>query len=143
MCKYFLLKRFRTLSSRLGSWFLVFYLLGFFFCLVKHYPQHLLLLKVLPTRYCNFTYPACFSLPRVEYGALVCSDPQAHYVLDADGKPELVHEEEEDEVDNQNEVLEMVSDTVEAETVNIQEELAEVQLDQAMEELNKLTVQEE
>ena len=54
--------------------------------------------------------------------------------MDADGKPELVLEEEEDdEVDNQNEALEMVADNVEAETV----------ADQAMEELNTLTVQEE
>ena len=57
--------------------------------------------------------------------------------MDADGKPELVHEEE--EVDNQNEVLEMVAGTMEAETVAKQEVL----LDQAIEELNKLTVQEE
>ena len=47
--------------------------------------------------------PACFSLPRVEDGALVCSTPEAHFVLDTNGKPE-----NEEKVDNQNEVLEMV-----------------------------------
>ena len=47
--------------------------------------------------------------------------------------------EEEDEVDNQNVVLEMVADNVEAETVTEQEVL----LDQAVEELNTLTFQEE
>ena len=52
--------------------------------------------------------PACFSLPRVEYGALVCSKPEAHFVLDTDGRPENVLENKE-EVDNQNEVLEMVA----------------------------------
>ena len=53
-------------------------------------------------------FSACFSLPRVEYGALVCSKPEAHFVLDTDGRPEHVLENKE-EVDNQNEVLEMVA----------------------------------
>merc|ERR1712107_438185 len=99
------------------------------------------ILKIILARCCNINLPTltCFSLPRVQYGALVCSDPQAHYVLNDDGKPELVHEEEEDEVDNQNVVLEMVADNVEAETVTEQEVL----LDQAVEDLNTLTVQEE
>ena len=50
--------------------------------------------------------PACFSLPRVEYGALVCSKPEAHFVLDTDGRQEHVLENEE-ELDNQNEALEL------------------------------------
>ena len=54
------------------------------------------ILKVILSHYCNINLPACFSLPGVEYGALVCSDPQAHYVLGADGKPEHVLEDEEE-----------------------------------------------
>ena len=54
-------------------------------------------------------HPTCLSLPRVEYGALLVSfKPEAHFVLDTNGKPENVLENEE-EVDNQNEVLEMVA----------------------------------
>jgi hypothetical protein len=37
----------------------------------------------------------CFTLPRVEYGALVVSKPQAHFVLGDNGKPKPVPEEEE------------------------------------------------
>ena len=62
----------------------------------------------------------------IEYGALVCSNPQAHYVLDADGKPMLVLEED---VDDQNEVLEMAG-TKEAEVVDSREELVELVLNQ-------------
>ena len=99
-------------------------------------------MKIIVAHYCNINLPACFSLPRVEYGALVCSDPQAHFVLDDDGKPVRVLEEE-DKVDNQNEVLEMVAATRETETVNRQEEeMAEVVPDQAAEERHKLIVQE-
>ena len=37
----------------------------------------------------------CFTLPRVEYGALLPSKPHAPFVLDANGKPKLVPEDEE------------------------------------------------
>ena len=54
----------------------------------------------------------CFTLPRVEYGALVVSKPQAHFVLGANGKPELVPEGEEvkiEETEKQNdEMVELV-----------------------------------
>ena len=89
------------------------------------------ILKIILAHFCNFNLPTftCFSLPRVENGALVCSDPQAHYILDDDGKPERVPEEEEveEEVDNQNETS---ADNREADTVTIQEEeTVEVVLD--------------
>ena len=61
-------------------------------------------LKIILACYYDFTLPACFSIPRVEYGALVCSDPQAHYVLDAQGKPKVVLEDNEEKVNNQNKV---------------------------------------
>jgi len=102
------------------------------------------ILKIILNR-CNINLPTltCFSLPRVEYGALVCSDPQGHYVLDADGNPKQVIEEK-DEVDRQNEVLEMVDNTVETGTITSQrEETVEVVLDQqAVEVHHKLTVLE-
>ena len=51
----------------------------------------------------NVSLPNCcnnfFNLPKVEHGALVPSDPLSHYVLDADGKPELVPEIEEVELE--------------------------------------------
>ena len=37
----------------------------------------------------------CSTLPRVEYGALLPTSPHNHYVLDANGKPELVLGDEE------------------------------------------------
>ena len=37
----------------------------------------------------------CCNLPKVEYGALVCSDLETAYILDADGKPMLVPQYEE------------------------------------------------
>ena len=37
----------------------------------------------------------CFTLPREEYGALLPTSPHNHYVLDANGKPELVLGDEE------------------------------------------------
>ena len=37
----------------------------------------------------------CFTLPRAEHGALLAAFPHAHFVLDADGKPKLVPEDEE------------------------------------------------
>ena len=44
-------------------------------------------------------YYSCSSLPKVEYGALVVSKPESHYVLDANnGKPKLVLENEEAEL---------------------------------------------
>ena len=98
----------------------------------------LTLLKILPTRFCNFTFPTCFSLPSVEYGALVCSDPQAHYVLDNEGKPEHVLEDEEEKVDNQDEVLEIVIDPVASQ----EEETVEVLLDHAEEKHQEIEVQE-
>lgn len=56
----------------------------------------LTLLLVLLNRYCSLSLPNCcsnfFNLPKVEHGALVPSDPLSHYILDADGKPELVPE---------------------------------------------------
>ena len=55
---------------------------------------------------CATNHPACISLPGVEYGALVCSKPEAHFVVDTDGRPEHVLENEE-EVDNKNEALEL------------------------------------
>ena len=39
------------------------------------------ILKIILAHYCNINLPACFSLPRVEYGALVCSDPQVSHRL--------------------------------------------------------------
>ena len=80
------------------------------------------ILKVILKHYCNYDLFACLSLPRVEYGALVCSSLQAHYVLDADGMPERVIEEEEEEVDDQNVVLEMVRNR-EAEVVDSPDEM--------------------
>ena len=63
----------------------------------------LTLLLVLLNRYCNVSLPNCcnnfFNLPKVEHGALVPSDPLSHYILDADGKPELVPEIEEVELE--------------------------------------------
>ena len=54
----------------------------------------------------------CFTLPRVEYGALVVAKPRAPFVLGANGKPELVPEEEEvkiEETEKQNdEMVELV-----------------------------------
>ena len=54
----------------------------------------------------------CFTLPRVEYGALVVAKPQAPFVLGANGKPELVPEGEEvkiEETEKQNdEMVELV-----------------------------------
>merc|ERR550534_2561905 len=79
------------------------------------------LLRIILAHYYNIPIPACFSLPKVEYGALVCSNLQAHYVLDSDGKPELIPEYEEEEVvNNQRNVLEMSADT--SERVASQEE---------------------
>ena len=37
----------------------------------------------------------CSTLPRVEHGALLVSDPLSHFVLGANGKPKLVSEDEE------------------------------------------------
>ena len=63
----------------------------------------LTLLLVLLNRYCNVSLPNCcnnfFNLPKVEHGALVPSDPLSHYVLDAEGKPEIVPEIEEVELE--------------------------------------------
>merc|ERR1712037_1048137 len=54
----------------------------------------------------------CFTLPRVEYGALVVAKPRAPFVLGANGKPELVPEGEEvkiEETEKQNdEMVELV-----------------------------------
>ena len=92
-------------------------------------------LKIILARYCNINLPACFSLPKVEYGALVCSNLQAHYVLDSDGKPELIPEYEEDEVvNNQRNVLEMSADTSERVASQEEDEIVEVVLDQAEDE---------
>ena len=65
---------------------------------------------------CGFPLPncccSCSTLPRVEYGALVVSKPQAHFVLGDNGKPKLVPEEEEvkiEETEKQNdEMVELV-----------------------------------
>ena len=63
----------------------------------------LTILLVILTRYCNVSLPNCctniFNLPKVEHGALVPSDPLSHYVLDAEGKAELVPEIEEVELE--------------------------------------------
>ena len=70
------------------------------------------------------------------------TNPQGHYVLDNDGKPELVpeEEEEEEEVDNQNEIS---ADTREAESVTIQEEeTVEVVLDVKEEEHHQIEIKE-
>ena len=94
-------------------------------------------LKIILAHYCNINLPACISLPRVECGAVVCSNLRAHYVLDANGKPEHIPEyDEEEEVNNCNDVLEMSADTKEAETVVGQqkEEMLEVVHDQPEEE---------
>ena len=43
---------------------------------------------------CSNCCCTCFTLPRVEYGALVVLKPHAHFVLDTKGKPGLPEEEE-------------------------------------------------
>ena len=64
----------------------------------------LTLLLVILNRYCAVSLPNCctdfFNLPKVEYGALVPSDLLSHYVLNAEGKPELVPEIEEVELED-------------------------------------------
>ena len=70
------------------------------------------------------------------------TNPQGHYVLDNDGKPELVpeKEEEEEEVDNQNEIS---ADNREAETVTIQEEeTVEVVIDHKEDEHHEIEIKE-
>ena len=52
--------------------------------------------SILPTCAFPCNLPACFSLPGVEYGALVCSDPHVHYILGTYDKPSRVLEDEED-----------------------------------------------
>merc|ERR1712037_841085 len=50
----------------------------------------------------------CFTLPRVEFGALLPSKPHAHFVLDANGKPKRVLEDEEvriEETEKQNDEM--------------------------------------
>ena len=65
----------------------------------------------------------CCNLPKVEYGALVCSDLDTAYVLDADGKPIRVPQYEE-----VGRSIELVDDTEEAKAV--EEELVELMTDQ-------------
>ena len=100
-------------------------------------------LKVILDRYCYYTFPTltCFSLPRVEYGALVCSDPQAHYVLDADGNPAYVVDDE-DEVENQNKEVEVVNPEEAELAISQQDEMVEKVPDQAKEECHKIEIQD-
>ena len=99
-------------------------------------------LKVILNCYCYYTLPTltCFSLPRVEYGALVCSDPQAHYVLDADGNPAYVVDDE-DEVENQNKEVEVVNPEEAELAISQQDEMVEKVPDQAKEECHKIEIQ--
>ena len=103
-------------------------------------------LKIILSHYYNIPLPTCFSLPRVEYGALVCSDLQAHYILGTNGKLERVlqyEEDEEEEVNKQNEVLvmsEVASDTFER-VASQEEKMVEVVLDQPEEEHQEAEIQ--
>ena len=70
------------------------------------------------------------------------TNPQGHYVLGDNGKPERVpeDEDEEEEVDNQNEIS---ADNRVAETVTIQEEeTLEVVLDHKEEEHHQIEIKE-
>ena len=92
--------------------------------------------SILPTCAFPCNLPACFSLPGVEYGALVCSDPQVHYVLGTNDKPRRVLEDEEDV--NQKKVDVRVDEAVDSQ----EHEIVKQELNQAEGENQEKNIQE-
>ena len=75
-----------------------------------------------PDSSCSFSCPlpsccsSCFTLPSIEFGALVASRPYSHFVLGANGKPQPVLEvktEETETVDNAKEIENQEDEIVE------------------------------
>ena len=61
--------------------------------------------------WCRCNPPTCFTLPKVEYGALVPSQPDLDFVLDANDQPKLVPEYEEVKLEEvQSEESELAND---------------------------------
>ena len=70
-----------------------------------------------PDSSCSFSCPlpsCCFTLPKPQFGALIPSTPYSHYVLDANGKPELVEDEESKMVNHEKGIENQDAEMVEA-----------------------------
>ena len=59
----------------------------------------LLSVALTSTRQTSNCCSTCFTLPRVEHGALLAAFPHSNFVLDDNGKPKLVPEDEEVQIE--------------------------------------------